>query len=185
MNRRLHSPDPRSNAEAGSAYILTLLILMVLGIAGLAVSLVTQSEVALGGAERTIHRAFYAAESGIAVSTSRALVSANFASGTVDIQDGMANTITAFHRVDLSPFVPTVEAACNFCEINNVGTYSERSYRAINFAVTAQSTRVAGPSQSPLGEGTVAAMVEVQPWKSQPEAYMAINDPTELAKVKF
>ena len=128
MKRRPFSKEPPSSAplsgEAGSAYILTLLILMVLGIAGLGVSLVTQTEVSLGGSERTIHRAFYAAESGIAVSTSRALVSANFASGTVDIQDGMANSISAFHRVDLSPFVPTVEAACNFCESPPVASSS-------------------------------------------------------------
>ena len=161
------------------------MVLVVMAITALGVSSVTQTEFLIGASERTTQRAFYAAESGIAVATSKALVSADFAAGSVDIPDEDAGGLTAYHQVDLSPFVPTVETACNLCEINNVGTYSDRAYRAMNFAITAQSTRVAGPNRSPLSEGTVGAMVEVQPWKSQTEAYVAISDPTQLAKVRF
>jgi hypothetical protein len=54
-----------SSGQAGSAYIVTLLALVILTILVLTLTLVTQSEVAIGGTEKTTNRAFYAADSGL------------------------------------------------------------------------------------------------------------------------
>ena len=87
--------------------------------------------------------------------------------------------------VEVSPVLPVLDSPCNLCEINNAGTYSEKSFRKINHAVTAVATRYSGSNTTPLAQKTLTAMVEVQPWKVSPEAYTAINDPVQLAKVKF
>jgi len=53
------------------------------------------------------------------------------------------------------------------------------------------ATRTAAPVSNPGGPlATVAqkrltAMVEIQPWKSSPDAYAAANDPSQLANIKF
>jgi hypothetical protein len=62
MNNRTARPQ----GERGSAYIVVLLALVVLTILALTLTLVTQSEVQIGGAEKTINRNFYASESALA-----------------------------------------------------------------------------------------------------------------------
>jgi hypothetical protein len=70
-------------------------------------------------------------------------------------------------------------------EINDSGRYTERSFRKINHAVTAVATRYSGSNPQPLAQKALTAMVEVQPWKVMPEAYKPINDPVQLARIKF
>ncbi|MBV8202862.1 MAG: hypothetical protein JOZ15_19775, partial [Acidobacteria bacterium] len=55
--------------ERGSAFIVALLVLVVLTIAGLALTLMTQTEMRIGANEREANRTFYASDSGIQVST--------------------------------------------------------------------------------------------------------------------
>jgi len=58
-----------THSEQGSAYVVVLLVLLLLTIFGLGLSLVTQTEMAIGTNQRDATRTFYAAESGIAVTT--------------------------------------------------------------------------------------------------------------------
>ena len=53
------------SSEAGSAYVITLLALVVLTILALSLALVTQTEVQVGANEKTVNRTFYAADSGL------------------------------------------------------------------------------------------------------------------------
>ena len=68
--RSLPRSTPRQN---GSAYILTLLTLVILTIVGLSLALVTQTERQLGANEQIIQRVFYAANSGTAMATANVL----------------------------------------------------------------------------------------------------------------
>jgi Tfp pilus assembly protein PilX len=62
LANRSSAPSP---GQAGSAYIVTLLALVILTILVLTLTLVTQSEVAIGGTEKTTNRTLYAADSGL------------------------------------------------------------------------------------------------------------------------
>ncbi len=68
------TPDPnalsrrRPAVEQGSAYVVTLLALVVLTILALSLTLLTQSEMQIGTNERIVQRIFYAADAGVAVS---------------------------------------------------------------------------------------------------------------------
>ena len=70
---------PRSRGEAGSAYMAVLLVLVILTIFGLALILITQTEMQVGSNERTLARTFYAADAGIEMATAKALVTSDHA----------------------------------------------------------------------------------------------------------
>lgn len=179
-------PAAARRGEAGSAYIFVLLALVVLTVLALSVAFVTQTEIQIGGNERVVNRVFYAAESGIAAATARALATADYrAHAYVLIEPGGIASLGFKETVDVSPMLPILDAPCNLCEINDSGTYSEKAYRKVNHAVTATATRTAGTGTDVLGKKTLTAMIEVQPWKVSPESFLALADPAQLAKIKF
>ena len=172
------------NRQQGSAYIIALLALVTLTMLGLAVSLVTQSEMQVGANERVVNRVFYSADSGIATATARALVESSYTAHTFSTQD-KPGTVIMQNEVRVSPFYPILDSPCNLCEINNAGTYSEKAYRKINHAVTATAVRTGLDSTTTVAQKIIAAMVEVQPWKANVEAYAPINDPAQLEVLRF
>jgi Tfp pilus assembly protein PilX len=174
----------RRRGEAGSAYIIALIVLAILSIIGLSLAFITQSEMQVGSNERIESRVFYAADSGISAATASALVAADYTPKTYTFTE--PNAIPGLgikHQVQVSAFYPLLDAPCNLCEINNAGTYNEHSYRKINHGVTATAVRIGGGRT--LAQKTLSAMVEVQPWKATIDAYLPINDPAQLAQIKF
>ena len=192
MRHRARRPYHASPGEAGSAYMIAISALAVLCLVGLAIIAVTQNEVAIGSSERNANRVFYAADSGFAVATARALVNGAYDPVTVNVPDSVAgSSLSANNKVSVTPFYPINDQPCNLCEINDAGEYSDHGYRKINHAVTVTATRQATPLGSPSAPPTtvaqkqLTAMVEIQPWRSSPDAYAAANDPLQLANIKF
>ncbi len=182
--------DPRTGLarrrERGSAYIVTLLALVVLTILALSLTLVTQSEMQIGVNERIIQRVFYAADSGIAATIARALVTNDFAARTIVLEEPETSALLGFRsNVEITPLVPILDSPCNLCEINNAGTYSERAYRKIGHAVTVNAARIGGANDTQTAFKSISAMIDFQPWKDPPQAYLPIDDPAALAKLKF
>lgn len=173
--------------EAGSAYVISLLALILLTIVGLSLTLVTQTELQIGANESQANRVFYAADSGISASTARALTNADYQSRVMRVDEPYGNPlITPRYDIASSAFLPILDSPCNLCEINNVGGYTDRAYRKVNHAVAVQATRIAGGDDSPLAQKSISAMLEAQPWRiSPPEALLVLDDPAELAKIKF
>jgi hypothetical protein len=188
MNREITSATvatpSRSGSQAGSAYIAALLVLVVLTVIGLALALITQSEMQIGANERVQQRMFYAANSGIAASTARALTNADYSSTTYSLGDVGAKIAGLGFDVQVSPFLPILDSPCHLCEINQVGTYNERSFRTINHAVTAVARRRQAGGAT-LAQKTLSSMIEVQPWRQTPDALEALNSPDELAMLRF
>jgi len=191
MNRSLScpggtAPKRHRSSEAGSAYLVAILALVVLTIAGLSLALITQTEMQIGANEKSIERSFYAANSGIALSTARTLVTRRPAwSELYEIQDPEGYGFRLEHRMDVSPFFPIGFSPCNLCDINNAGAYGETNFHRANHAVTAIAIRRVPGTETPLAERAITAMVEFQPWELPPEAVLAIQDEAQLAKIKF
>lgn len=182
-----------SRGEAGSAYIVVLLVLVVLAIFGIALSMITQTEMQIGSNERTINRVFYAADAGIELAIARAIVTADHSPQTFTYTDSGANLVNSKlemgTRVEVSAFHPIQVTACNLCEINNIGTYQDKAFYKVNHAVTARASRfatlTAGDTRTPLAQKTISAMVEIQPFRPSVASLASVNDPVELAKIKF
>ncbi len=114
--------------EAGSAYVLTLIVLLVLTLLGLVLALITQSEVEVGANERTINRVFYGAETGITASVA-AYMFGNSRSGNSLIYMDPGSTLgdpyaAAFGtQVEVSPMLQINAGPCNLCEVNQNSQY--------------------------------------------------------------
>lgn len=184
-------PRPARRTETGSAYMIVISALAVLSLIGLVLIAVTQTEVAIGSSERNANRVFYAADSGFAVATARAMAIGDYTATTFTLPDSVGGSpISSSNRVSLSPFCPINDQPCNLCEINDAGEYSDHGYRKINHAVTVTAARLASPlgilgTPVTTAQKRLTSMVEIQPWRSSPDAYAAANDPTQLANIKF
>lgn len=190
----------RGPGEAGSAYIVALVVLFIVTLLGLSLTLITQTELQIGANERTVTRVFYGADTGISTAIARALVRSDHSAQVLNLtdtgEDFAGNTLIpgfeageAGTRVEVSPFYPILDVPCNLCEVNNAGTYSGRDYRKVNHAVTALAERFItadqGASRETIAEKAITTMIEVQPWRVPLQAYDPIDQSTELAKIKF
>ncbi len=194
MTARSHRPGSRRpRRQAGSAYLVTLLVMILLTVIALSLAVTTQTELQIGANERVATRVFYAADTGLEVAVARGLVSGDHSSQTfiltddgLDYQDANPDWAS---EVSLTPLLPILDTPCNLCEINNAGTYSENAYRKINNAVSSTAQRFMtydrGATKSAMGEKQVAAMIEMQPWKVLPEALFPLEDNAMMAKISF
>ena len=175
MNSSPVSPAVRSG-QAGSAYIIVLLALVVLTIVGLSLSVITQSELVIGANERVEKRTFYAADSGISHSLARALVLGDYEGRETTLDDPSARLSNVGFNVAMSPLLPISNPPCNLCQINNEGQYNSPSFSAVDFAVAVRAERRRGTLTGPLASKTVSAMLLVQPTQLPTDALVAYGD---------
>ena len=190
MSRNAHPSIPRAGSrESGSAYLLTLAVLVVLSIVGLSLAVVTQSEMLVGAGDRMRERTFYAADSGLGVATARALAQAEYEATSYElVEDDVTPGLDIKNDIDVTPFVPMLTGPCNLCEVNAAGPgqqYGAKSYWKVTHGVAVQATRQGGAAQVPLSQVTISAMVDVEPWEDFAEALLPIMDDVEIAKIKY
>lgn len=183
--RALRPPAAPPAGETGSAYVVTLLALVVLTILGLSLSLITQSELVIGANERVEKRTFYAADSGISRSLAAVLVNGEAPALTFPLDDAGSKLPGIRFDVAVSPFFPIAFPPCNLCQINSTGEYGGQNLRSITFAVTSSSTRRNVATGSPLAQKTVTAMTTIQPREATADLLAPVGDPDSLAMLKF
>ena len=180
--------------EEGSAYIAVLLVLVVLTIFGLALSMITQTEMQVGSNERTVSRVFYAADAGIEAAIAKALVSRDFGSRTYTYSDSglrlvADGTLQLAAQVEVSDLFQVQEGPCNLCEINQSGGYGGKDFKKVAYIVNATASRFGtmdgGTERMPLAQKTISAIVQMEPFEPAIESLKTINDPDALAKIKF
>lgn len=166
------TPERPRRRERGSAFTVALLVLLVLTVAGLALTLITQTEVRIGSNERTTTRTLYAADSGIEYSVARN----NAVGGDIQLrsfnlnttqQDSPAvgTTATTFSdQVTVTPLIPISVQECAFTDIDSKNV-------CITYVVNSTSVRN-GVDQSfsqTFAQKQLAAMITEQP-QSAPSA---------------
>lgn len=167
------SHRPPRRAESGSAYILALLTLLVVSVLGLSLVYITQTEMEIGSNERTLEKTFYAADSGLAIASARVLVTSDHRAQLLDGKEP-GSALNVRQVIEIASVVPIYDAPCNLCEINNSGTYQDKAYRKINNLLAARASRIVGSRTTAVK--TVSSMLELQPWKSPVEAYLAVGE---------
>ena len=196
MNHRPHGTGlgrRRGLRQAGSAYVLAIVVMVLLMVIGLSLALTTQVELQIGAAEAASTRVFYAADAGIEVALARGLASADHSTLIFRMSDSgdelVDGQLEFLSEVETSPFVPISDVACNLCEINNAGTYSESAYRKINHAVASQAERFMttdrGENLKFVARKRLAGMIEIQPWKVETAALRPIDDEKQISKIPF
>jgi len=175
--------------ESGSAYLITLMVLIVMTIIGLSLSLVTQTEMQLGANEKMIQETFYAADSGVAVGIARALArnEQDPFNYLMNQEDRDAN-YHLVNRINVSPFQAILNMPCNFCEINP----NDSPYANVNHGVTAFAERLSwtgAPTGPPANakvraRRSISVMVELQPWRPVARAEM-FTVPKQQYRIRF
>jgi len=162
--------------ESGSAYLVTLLLLVVMTLLGLSLALVTGTESQIGANERILERVFYAADAGIGVGAARVLVGSDY---NYDVDDDTNNSyimnetegapaMLAQSTVSIGPMVPLQTAPCSLCEINNSGSYRNNAYERVNILIPSRGTRETLAQN--VARRRVAATLDIQPWQSPTRA---------------
>lgn len=187
-------PASQRSNERGSAYILALLAMVVLGILGLSLALTTQSELQIAANELSATRAFYAADSGVNMAVARVLT----VNSSVD--DTTVTSVTPMkllvgealfegdagarrQRVEVTPFVPIRDAFCDMCP----AAEGDVQLRAVTHAVAATGRRlIEGPGGAEAGARVQASkqvylMIGLQPW--WPPNWQAIADESQVEKI--
>lgn len=180
-------PRQHRRGERGSAYVIALLALVVLTILGLTLAFVTQTEVQVGAADRTVNRTFYSADSGLGVAAAQALASGRYQPASLVLNQTTVGSLNVADRVDISPMAPILTVRCDWCPANDDGV---PKFWKVHHAVTATAERVSwsgvgGPPDDAtvVGQKTLSVMFEFQPWPSPPTE--SIAEAEELEKVKF
>jgi hypothetical protein len=197
----MHQPLPspvaprRRRNEAGSAYIIALMALVVLTILGLGLALITQTEMQVGANDITMQRVLYAADSGVSRSTARTVSEFDCApmeGSEFQIWDtdytALSGAANLRQEIEVSPTMPMLDAPCPLCMINNAagsGEYGEQIYYDIHHAVTATARRFRGPEGAGdlLAEKSVGAFISLQPWPQIIDCYAFAQTPA-AAKVR-
>ncbi len=166
----MHRSTRTLRRQEGSVYILALLALLILTIVGLAVSLVTQSEMQIGVNERLSHQAFNSASAGVDIGTAKALVMPDLRSFELDLAEPgtVVTGLNIRHRLEVTPFLPILSAPCNLCQINEGAEFMK-----VNHAVASTATRIAwmgDPNNppdipTPLAQERLSVLVSFQPWR--------------------
>lgn len=162
----------RAARQRGSAYVFSLMALVVLTLVGLTVSFVTGTETQLSANERTMQESFYASDSGMALATAKGLWRNDQRTFTFVMNRRQRGTtdIWVANRVCVSALTPISSSPCNLCEINQGPKFEN-----VNHAVTAFAERVSwnAPTEvmppddaEAVARRTTGKMVEFQPWQA-------------------
>ncbi len=200
MSPERTSPFPSAH-ERGSAYIVALMALLVLTIGGLAVTLVSQTEMQVGMNEKVIQRTFYAAESGLSLASSYMLTVGGACQPR--LQSGLGRPGWAYVAeletdphvgtfadvATVSPALVLFKGCCNWCPCQE-GQNDE--IHRFNYGLIADSERQTADPTGPLASGyaviaskTVGAVLDIQPFHASEVAQCMSVDPDIVRRFKF
>lgn len=154
--------DPGQRSESGSAYLATLLVLVVLTILGLSLAVVTQTEVLIGGSEKQATRQLFSANSGVEMATGTEMVSAGSAAHRFTLQSRtqrmLGQDTVISDEVCTSPYVQIHTGICNLCMLNQ-----DSEYAAVQYGVTVTSLRRGDDERATTK--SLGAVIALEPWK--------------------
>ena len=169
----MRTNSPIRRAEQGSAYLMVLVLLVVLTMLGLALSVVTQTEVFIGGAEKQSTRQLYSAANGIQLASVYELVARDSAKRSMKLGERSENLFgglsTIGDRVCTTPYLQIHTSVCNLCMLNQ-----DNEYFAVQNGVTSSALR---HGNDDIGaRRTVGAVVAFEPWQRSPVALQMTSE---------
>jgi len=151
-------PSVSAAAERGSAYLFVLLALLVLTAIGLSLIVITQTEVQIGGAEKSASRVLYGADSGLRMQFALSRFGATRAR-RLELDKVTLFGTELTQTVDLSPFFPIYSGPCALCSVN----WGEERYWAIDYVVNAEARRWDTGTGDEQARKRLSSMFFIQP----------------------
>lgn len=159
--------------ERGSAFVVALLVLLVLTIAGLALTLMTQTEVRIGANEREANRTFFASDSGIQVASSDLFWQHNDKAINVQLnttqQDTGAGSPPPLTFADQIVVTPLYYVNHYLIFGTGINQNQNGQYFAVTHVVNSSSLRTgtltgSSPYTQNMAQKVVSSMILLQPW---------------------
>jgi hypothetical protein len=182
--RPLRAHRPRSG-ERGSAFIVALLVLVVLTIVGLALTLMTQTEMRIGANEREANRTFYATDAGVHFTTARDIWfndkdPFSFTLNTTLQDNSAASGPTTFSdQVLVTPLYAIHVQPCPFCAINENQPGGEKAYITAVVNVTGNRVGTLAKTTQGYSQKLIGAMIGLMPF---PKDHGQYNGPPPNVK---
>lgn len=145
-------------SERGSAYLFVLLALLVLTAIGLSLIVITQTEVQIGGAEKSASRVLYGADSGLRMQFALSRFGATRAR-RLELDKVTVFGTELTQTVDLSPFYPIYSGPCALCSVN----WGEERYWAVDYVVNAEARRWNTATGDEQARKRLSSMFFIQP----------------------
>ena len=171
----------RRQAEAGSAYLFALMALLVLTVLGLSLAVITQTEVQIGGAERSANRVLYGADAGMRVQLAGALGFRDYDERTITLDTASAAGVLFDEIIQASTFYPVNTSPCNVCSSNTGG----EQYWFIDHVVSSEARRVLQADGTVQARKLVSQMFAIEPKTKDIEPMQLNQDPARLNRIKF
>ena len=161
--------EDRRRSEAGSAYLATLLVLVVLTILGLSLAVITQTEVLIGGSEKQSVRQLFSAGSGVELAAAYELVRRDSASHQMSLGKRFLGQTEIEDLICTTPYLQIHASVCDLCTLNQ-----DTEYAAVQYGVTATALR---RGDALLGaRKTVGAVVAFEPFQRSFAGYQVGGD---------
>lgn len=184
MNELSHPGAGRRRGEEGSAYLFVLMALLVLTVLGLSLAVITQTEVQIGGAERSANRVLYGADAGMRVQLAGSFF-ADYEERRGDRAIRLDSTTVPGaildETVETSTFYPINASPCNVCTVNT----GEKRYWVIDHAVSSLAQRVARGDGTVQASKLVAQMFAIQPKERQIEPLQLSQTDDRRSRIKY
>jgi Tfp pilus assembly protein PilX len=159
--------------EEGSAYLVVLMLLVVLTVIGLSLSVITQTEVIIGGSEKQATRQLFAAGSGVQLAAVYELVASDSAQHKMSLAERSENffgaTTTIGDRICSTPFIQLAAGTCNLCMMNQ-----DAGYSAVQYGVTATALRHGDDKLA--ARRTIGSVLALEPWEKSSLGYQEGSD---------
>lgn len=152
----------RESSEAGSAYLATLLVLVVMTILGLSLAVITQTEVLIGGSEKQATRQLFDAASAVELAAAYELVKRDSAMHDLRIATRDEDILGLATKIDdvvcTTAFMQIHTSTCNLCAMNQ-----DTEYAAVQYGVTTTALR---RGDAALGaRKSVGAVIALEPFQ--------------------
>lgn len=163
--------ENRRCRESGNAYLVTVMVMIIVTLLGLALGAVTQTEMLIGSRERNNQRVFYLAEGGLNMGLARFLVSSDQRAARVDMDLPPAydySISSGFGSLSMNGVLrmaPIRSPALNYCQLCDAASPTETAggMQAVRLPVTVRASMETDSGQV-LAQRRMSSLIDITPW---------------------
>lgn len=154
--------------QRASAMVFVLFALLLLTGMGLTLLTMTEGEMLMGSNTLLRERTQLEAENGVHIAAARKVVENESRAIEVVLNDPAGGRASAsmVNAIAIEPVAVIAERPCNFCELNNSGTYNEKSFRAVTHDIESSGIRRGKGQSLEAARQKIGVDLQLEPWKT-------------------
>lgn len=171
--KRIPSVSPRSarrRDQAGNAYLVTVMVMIIVTLLGLSLGAVTQTEMLIGSRERNNQRVFYLGEGGLNLGVARFMVTSDLRPARIEMEmppayDFSASGGFAGHSMTgVIRLAPIKSPFLNYVQLGEAGAPEyDDSMQAVRLPITVRASMETASGQV-LAQRRMSSLIDITPW---------------------